>query len=53
VSPAGGITLLAISFTDATHGWVVGALGFIFHTQDAGATWKLQGATLGLVGKSK
>lgn len=31
--------LLALAFTDATHGLVVGAYGLAFRTEDGGATW--------------
>lgn len=35
-------TLTAVSFADATHGWVVGHDAAILHTADGGRTWQLQ-----------
>ena len=32
----------AVTFTDATHGWAVGASGTILATTDGGATWSAQ-----------
>ena len=32
----------AVTFTDATHGWAVGASGTILATTDGGATWRKQ-----------
>ena len=39
--------LYALHFTDTENGWIVGDLGAILHTNDAGRTWKHQrgGAT--------
>ena len=36
------VTLTAVSFADAQHGWVVGHDAAILHTADGGKTWKLQ-----------
>jgi photosystem II stability/assembly factor-like uncharacterized protein len=32
--------LKAISFSDPMNGWAVGEYGFIYHTQNGGATWR-------------
>lgn len=36
------VTLTAVAFADARHGWAVGHDAAILHTTDAGKTWKLQ-----------
>lgn len=36
------VTLTAVSFIDASRGWVVGHSGVILHTSDGGATWAKQ-----------
>jgi photosystem II stability/assembly factor-like uncharacterized protein len=36
------VTLTAVHFADASHGWAVGHLGVILATTDAGETWTLQ-----------
>ncbi|MRV71796.1 glycosyl hydrolase [Duganella sp. FT92W] len=36
------MTLTAVSFADARHGWAVGHGGVIVHTADGGETWSLQ-----------
>lgn len=36
------VTLTAVNFADANHGWAVGHDAAILHTADAGKTWQLQ-----------
>ncbi|WP_166264500.1 WD40/YVTN/BNR-like repeat-containing protein [Marinobacter caseinilyticus] len=36
------MTLTAISFPTATHGWAVGHSGVVLHSSDAGETWAVQ-----------
>ncbi|MAT95160.1 MAG: sialidase [Halioglobus sp.] len=36
------VTLTAVQFAGAEHGWAVGHAGTILHTADGGATWTLQ-----------
>lgn len=36
------VTLTAVSFADARHGWAVGHRGAVLHTQDGGETWRIQ-----------
>lgn len=36
------VTLTAVHFADASHGWAVGHLGVILASSDAGETWTLQ-----------
>ncbi|MCE9544573.1 MAG: hypothetical protein K8T25_03510 [Planctomycetia bacterium] len=38
------LPIRAMTFTDATHGWAVGALGQILATADGGRTWQAQRA---------
>lgn len=42
VQPTGTtLPLYSIQFINATHGWAVGALGVVVHTQNGGASWKV------------
>jgi len=36
------VTLTGVDFGTGTHGWAVGHSGVVLHSEDAGATWKLQ-----------
>ncbi|HEY1075508.1 MAG TPA: YCF48-related protein [Fontimonas sp.] len=36
------VTLTALAFADASHGWAIGHDGAILHTADAGKTWAVQ-----------
>jgi photosystem II stability/assembly factor-like uncharacterized protein len=36
------VTLTAVAFTDAAHGWAVGHDAVIIHTEDGGVTWSVQ-----------
>ena len=40
--PAAGVSLFAVAFPDATHGWAVGEGGAILVTTNGGATWSKQ-----------
>jgi len=42
VMAAGDIVVTAMAFPDASHGWVVGAEGYVAATEDGGATWYRQ-----------
>lgn len=35
-----GVYLRKVGFADSRHGWTVGRFGFIFKTDDGGATWR-------------
>ncbi|MCY4757143.1 YCF48-related protein [Pelomonas aquatica] len=41
------VTLTAVHFADASHGWAVGHLGVILATTDGGETWTLQRQDVG------
>lgn len=41
VSPV-QVSLTAVQFADAQHGWAVGHLGVVLHTDDGGQTWRKQ-----------
>ncbi|MCL6702002.1 YCF48-related protein [Pseudomonas sp. T1.Ur] len=36
------VSLTAVQFVDAEHGWAVGHLGVVLHTRDGGETWQKQ-----------
>lgn len=41
--------LNAVTFVDATTGWIVGEFGLVLHTEDGGTTWKRQRSNASLV----